>query len=286
MPPPIRGLLFDLGSTLWQKIAVDSWKSLEAEADARAGTLLCEYAAGTGARRADSIDPVSLGAALREVTGVAISAAHRAAPDEEADFVLITQQAAETLLDISIALSLGARAFEALRIRLTKSRVLFSDALSTLRTLRERGYVLGVATNRAYGGELFLEDLREMGLLAMFTPEATAVSADLGIRKPNPALFQHALASLRLAPSDVAMIGDNIVADVWGAQRLGAFSVWRPAPKRWHPDLATEWPDDSHMVLQAQQKAHAYDPRTESMAPPDAVIHCLADLLDIFPPVS
>ena len=82
------------------------------------------------------------------------------------------------------------------------------------------------------------------------------------------------------------MIGDNIVADVWGAQRLGAFSVWRPAPKRWHSDLATEWPDDSHMVLQAQQKAHAYDPRTESMAPPDAVIHCLADLLDIFPPVS
>ena len=65
MSPPIRGLLFDLGSTLWQKIAVDSWQSLEAEADARAGTLLCEYAAGTGARRADSIDPVSLGAALR-----------------------------------------------------------------------------------------------------------------------------------------------------------------------------------------------------------------------------
>ena len=84
---------------------------------------------------------------------------------------MITQQAAETLLDISIALSLGARAFEALRIRLTKSRVLFSDALSTLRTLRERGYVLGVATNRPYGGELFLEDLREMGLLAMFTPK-------------------------------------------------------------------------------------------------------------------
>jgi HAD superfamily hydrolase (TIGR01549 family) len=286
MPPDIRGLLFDCGSTLWQKTAEESWQPLEAAADTRAGTLLWEYAAGANARLADSLDPVSLGAALRVITGVAVSAAHQSAPDEEADFASIAQQAAETLLDVPVDLSLGARAFEALRIRVTQSRLLFGDALPTLRTLRERGYAMGITTNRAYGGEIFLEDLREMGLLGLFTPEAIAVSADVGIRKPNPALFQHALGPLQLAPIEVAMIGDNIVADVWGAQRLGASSVWRPPLNHRNPDLSTPGLDDSQLVLRALQRARAYDSRTTSMAPPDAVIHGLSDLLEMFPPVS
>jgi len=286
MPPAIRGLLFDCGSTLWQKTAEDSWLPLEAAADARAGALLWEYAASAGARPADSLDPASLGAALRVITGVAVSAAHQSAPDEEADFASIAQQAAETLLDAPVDLALGARAFEALRIRVSNSRVLFGDALPTLQTLRERGYAMGIATNRAYGGEIFREDLREMGLLALFTPEAIAVSADLGIRKPNPALFQHALASLQLAPTEVAMVGDNIVADVWGAQRLGASSVWRPPSNHRNPEFSTPQLDDSQLVLRAQQRARAYDSRTSNMAPPDAVIHSLSDLLEIFPPVS
>jgi FMN phosphatase YigB (HAD superfamily) len=285
MPTAIRGLLFDLGSTLWQKNVGDSWRSQEAEADARAGTLLCEYAAVTGARPPECLDPLSLGTALRGLAGVAISAAHQAAPDEEPDFAQISQQAVETLLDLPADRTLGAHAFEALRVRVSNSRVLFSDALSTLQTLRERGYAIGIATNRAYGGELFLEDLSEMGLLALFTPEAIAVSADLRIRKPNPALFHHALASLRLAPGEVAMIGDNIVADVWGAQRLGAFSIWKPTAKLWNAAPTTERPDDAQLVLWAQQRARVYDPRTIGMAPPDTVIHCLADLLDIFPPL-
>jgi FMN phosphatase YigB (HAD superfamily) len=286
MPPAIRGLLFDLGSTLWHKVAADVWQPLVHEADVCAGTLLCEYATSTGSRLADHLDPVSLGTALREITAVTISAAHQAAPDEEPDVALIAEQAAETLLDVPVDRSLGACAFEALRIRLPGSRLLFSDALPTLRALLERGYTIGVATNRAYGGVLFLEDLRDMGLLPMFAPEAIAVSADLGIRKPNPALFQHAIAAMLLAPTEVAMIGDNIVADVWGAQRLGAFSIWRPSSKHWNRGITAPGQDDSEIVLRAQQRAHAYDPRTVNMAPPDAVIHSLADLLEIFPPLS
>ena len=278
----IRGLLFDLGSTLWQKVRGERWQALETEANARAESLLSQYAAEGG----QTIETSSLGAALRERTAVAISAAHQSAPDEEPDFAQICQQAAVTLLNRPVALSLGARAFEALRIRVSQSRLLFGDALPTLQTLRERGYAMGIATNRAYGGEIFREDLREMGLLALFTPEAIAVSADLGIRKPNPALFQHALASLQLAPTEVAMVGDNIVADVWGAQRLGASSVWRPPSNHRNPEFSTPQLDDSQLVLRAQQRARAYDSRTSNMAPPDAVIHSLSDLLEIFPPVS
>jgi FMN phosphatase YigB (HAD superfamily) len=291
MPPAIRGLLFDLGSTLWERLPEDTWRPLEAEADARAGALLRDYAAGTGARPGDGsdplpLDPASLGAALRQVTAVAISAAHQFAPDEEADVALICQQAAETLLDLPADRSLGARAFEALRIRLPRSHHLFGDALPTLRTLRERGYVIGAATNRLHGGESFFEDLDRLGLLPLLAPEAIAVSADMGVRKPNPALFQRALSGLCLGPNEIAMIGDNMVADVWGAQRVGAFAVWRPSPPYPRAASSEPLPSDTQLVLRAQHTARAYDSRTANMAPPGAVIHCLADLLVIFPPVS
>lgn len=101
----------------------------------------------------------------------------------------------------------------------------FPDAAETLRWLRERGYRLACVTNRPLGGDVFLRELEQHGLLEFF--DAWAVSCDLGYEKPNPAIFRCALDALGAAPEEAAMVGDSLAADVAGAQRLGMAAVWK-----------------------------------------------------------
>ncbi len=98
--------------------------------------------------------------------------------------------------------------------------------------MQQRGFLLGVVTNRLYGGEPFQEDLRTLGLLNYFDPRHMAISGDLGIRKPNPAIFLHALKALEVVPEHAAMVGDSLNADILGAQKLGILAIWKPKPKQ------------------------------------------------------
>jgi len=68
--------------------------------------------------------------------------------------------------------------------------------------LQQRGFLLGVVTNRHYGGTPFAEDLQALGLLNYFERRHIAVSADLGMCKPNPAIFLHVLNALDVSPKD------------------------------------------------------------------------------------
>jgi HAD superfamily hydrolase (TIGR01458 family) len=47
----------------------------------------------------------------------------------------------------------------------------------------------------------------------------------LVVGKPNPLFFQQALGALGLPPDQVAMVGDDIEADIGGAQALGLTGV-------------------------------------------------------------
>jgi FMN phosphatase YigB (HAD superfamily) len=285
----IRAILFDLGSTLWQRIEDDRWHALETVANARAGSLLPEHRRRGAVQR---LSEAALGDVLRREIHQRIARAHYESPDIEPDFALICQQVLWPFSIAPVERSLGEAVFAALRIRAQPSRALVEDALLTLTQLRARGYLIGIATNRSYGGSVFLDDLRLMGVLPLVVLEAIAISADLGVRKPNPALFQHALSGLELAPAEVAMVGDNVIADVWGAQRLGISAIWKPSPK--HRAMAQrEWLSSGgnkedeipqeELVAWAMRQAHAKDARTANMVPPDAVITDLAELLALFP---
>jgi putative hydrolase of the HAD superfamily len=295
----VRGLLFDLGSTLWQRAPDEVWHRAETAADARAGRELRRH---IGSELLPPLEDADLGTALRRAIEEGTKRAHQQEPDDEPDFAEISRQALEVLLERPIELKLGVTVFEALRVRIPDSRVLFPDTIPTLQELCARGYLVGVATNRAYGGDLFLEDLRVMGLMPFFSPQAIAISADLGVRKPNRRIFEHALSGLGLPPTQAAMIGDNIIADVWGAERAHVLSIWRPAEKlralageslapgeivdAWdrRPErLSHLQAADADLVSWAERRAHTRDPRTFSMRPPDAVIANLSDLLSLFP---
>ena len=101
----------------------------------------------------------------------------------------------------------------------------FDDTLPALRTLRDRGYRLGLISNTPWGTPdyLWTGQLERFGLAAYF--EVALFSSDVGFRKPDGRIFRMALQRLGLAPERVVFVGDNPVADVLGAQRAGLASV-------------------------------------------------------------
>lgn len=107
-------------------------------------------------------------------------------------------------------------------------RTLFPDVLDTLRWLKKRGFRLGSVTNRGYGGPLFQQEMREMGLTDLF--EVVALSCDVGYMKPHPRIFQYVLEAMGLTPEETAMVGDSMRADVEGAKALGMTAIWCRPP--------------------------------------------------------
>jgi putative hydrolase of the HAD superfamily len=63
---------------------------------------------------------------------------------------------------------------------------------------------------------------------AGFAPHLSAVviSGEIGIGKPDPAIFGHALELLGVAPEHAVMVGDSWERDVTGALSVGMRAVW------------------------------------------------------------
>lgn len=99
-----------------------------------------------------------------------------------------------------------------------------TGAVETLATLRGRGYRIGLISNTIWPAELHLEDLDALGALTHL--EHTIFSGDLGLWKPNPAVFQHALDALGVSPSQAVFVGDSPREDILGAQGIGMRAVW------------------------------------------------------------
>lgn len=246
----IRCLLFDLGDTLWYRESQESWEKLEGVSNQRAVDLLRQH---IDPARLPQIDDRALGRRLRQAFDAQIRDAIRANPLLEPNPLHATACILQTWGLDHPGDALCAALFEALRVRILNSRPLFADALPTLAELRRRGYALGIVTNRLWGGELFLEDLRLIGLLNYFDLKHITISGDLGIRKPNPQIFQHTLQALQVTPQETAMIGDSLSADVLGAQPLGILAIWKPKPwlSTWAIEYAASLPEQNDARRQA-----------------------------------
>jgi HAD superfamily hydrolase (TIGR01662 family) len=97
------------------------------------------------------------------------------------------------------------------------------DAISTLETLKDRGFQLGLISNTS--DDKNVQGIVERcGLRPFF--EIIITSAALGFRKPDPRIFQVALAHFRVPPDAAAMVGDLLNADVQGANQAGIYSIW------------------------------------------------------------
>lgn len=55
---------------------------------------------------------------------------------------------------------------------------------------------------------------------------AGIVRARILSRKPNRHYYQRLIDHFGVEPSAIAMVGDKLIADVWGANRMGLKTVW------------------------------------------------------------
>jgi HAD superfamily hydrolase (TIGR01549 family) len=85
----------------------------------------------------------------------------------------------------------------------------------TLRALSSR-YRIGVIANQPAGTE---ERLRKWGLMSFIS--ICLSSAEVGLEKPDPAIFQLALSQSGCEPEQAVMIGDRLDNDIRPARLLG-----------------------------------------------------------------
>jgi putative hydrolase of the HAD superfamily len=99
---------------------------------------------------------------------------------------------------------------------------LFPDALETLAALRDSGRQLGLLTNGPR--ELQRGKVTRFDLEHWF--DVVVIEGEFGKGKPEAAVFEHALAVVGAQPHEAWHIGDNLYADIRGAQQAGIHAAW------------------------------------------------------------
>jgi len=103
------------------------------------------------------------------------------------------------------------------------ARILAANTHPLLEALRERGLKLGLVSNAFDPGWLLHRDLEQMGLAQRL--DFSVFSSEIGLRKPHPAIFEHALGALGVEPERTLFVGDRLFEDVRGAAELGMTTV-------------------------------------------------------------
>ena len=102
----------------------------------------------------------------------------------------------------------------------------FPETVEVLTTLRDNNINLGLITNGYSPMWMRDKEMKHHDLLEFF-PDCRFSSADEGYLKPHPHIFMKALARLQVSAKEAVFVGDNLRADVGGAQGVGMRGVWR-----------------------------------------------------------
>jgi len=102
-----------------------------------------------------------------------------------------------------------------------------------LERLRGRSVVGVVTNNEVSEQEQKLDDLDLRSLI-----DFMVVSAGVGVAKPDPRIFQIALAKSGAGPEEVLMIGDSWRSDIAGARAAGIRPLWF---NRFHLERPDPW---------------------------------------------
>ena len=225
----VRAVLFDLDLTLWR---IASGASELAAAELRAMVRSHQVQRVLGALR---------DAAGENMPAEAVCEAAMTFLDDLWASLMAGNESADDLREVEAAALLLAaikeRGFEAsaevARAVWAASYVpyphfpleLYDDTLSTLDSLRDRGLRMAVVTNSPWPGRVRQPDIGALGLGEYVN--AVVSSGDVGYRKPHAFVFERALAAIGVEPREAVMVGDSLVNDVLGAQKLGITGVWK-----------------------------------------------------------
>jgi putative hydrolase of the HAD superfamily len=106
-----------------------------------------------------------------------------------------------------------------------------SGAAETLAALKARGFGIGLISNTGRTpGSVLRAILAELGLAASI--DVMIFSNEHGHCKPRPSIFEELRRGLGVRYDEMVFIGDNLYADVHGAQRCGMRAVHFDPPVR------------------------------------------------------
>lgn len=104
---------------------------------------------------------------------------------------------------------------------------LFPGTEDALRTLNDNGYRLGILANTAWPGFCMDRAFAGVGLLDLFG--IRIYSGDIGIAKPDPAVFRLAERIGGLEGKRILYVGNDLEADIKGAAAAGWSTAFRRA---------------------------------------------------------
>ncbi len=99
----------------------------------------------------------------------------------------------------------------------------YPDAVTTLQTLHARGLRLGLISNADDAGIVHRACAR-LGFATYLDPIRSSAE-EPRYRKPDPRIFHLVADAWQIAPHEIAMVGDATRYDIVGARRAGMFSI-------------------------------------------------------------
>jgi putative hydrolase of the HAD superfamily len=222
LPPTIRAFLFDLDDTLNDRAR--SWiKFVE---------LLMHPTSGR------------LGGCVAADVHRAILAADRGGYRAKDEFVV------ELLETLPWRVRPSAAEFEAYwRSEFPKCMVPGEAAVDLLKSLRARGYKLGIVTN----GRVAMQraKIESLGLDRLI--DVVIISEAIGVKKPNAGIFEAALAAIGARADETVFVGDDPERDIVGPAKVGMRTVWVEVGRTWPAGLNR--PDHSIVGFESFENA-------------------------------
>jgi len=207
----LRAVLFDLGGTLMYERA--SWQSITAQAD----EALTNYLRQQGMELNLSTFPREFRKRLDQY----FKKREKDLLETTYSFVLRDVLADKGYGDVSE--DILRHALDRLFAITQTNWALEEDTLPTLKKLEENGYRMGLISNA--GDDRDVQQLaRGFGISQYF--DFILTSATCSYRKPHPRIFELALSNWYFLPSEAVMVGDNLEADIRGAQSVGLYGIW------------------------------------------------------------
>jgi putative hydrolase of the HAD superfamily len=93
-----------------------------------------------------------------------------------------------------------------------------------LQQICDDGIPIAAVSNAAFSGRVLTGELGRHGLQPFV--QFVLSSADIGVRKPHPAIFEAALSQLGACPERTWFVGDTMKEDIVGASRAGLWPIW------------------------------------------------------------
>lgn len=204
---PVRGVIFDLGSTLIRRTGLEVQQQMCASLGAWA-------AAELGAREPDALASDLLAMLLESQRGSLETLVQPLASTS-----IATALAAAGLSADDATLQRAEAAYFRPEVRVSR---LYPWAHESLDALVAMGLRLAMISN-AGSHRSILELTQSHDIFRYFDPLVT--SAGFGRVKPHPDIFAHVLDAWGMPASEAVMVGDTLGADILGAEGVGMRSI-------------------------------------------------------------